>query len=130
MDLDAGDDDRLACSLNPALGFVHRFGKRFGVALGFATGEMVRLVRHDVDHVARQLDIDGPLVAGPQRRARGRFRGRRSWGSVKLGAGDADFFEDVELRVEIADLVVQQRIVIRSRNPGEPVITTTGDFSA
>ena len=90
----------------------------------------MRQLGHDVDHVARNFDVDRPLVAGRGvQHAVDLAKGHRR--IVQLGAGDAQLFEHFELRAKIAHPVVQQRIVDAARSsPGEPVITTTGDFSA
>ena len=69
-----------------------------------------RDLRLHVDHVARNLDVHGPLVAG----ARGQHAidlAERRERVAQLGAGDAQLLEHVVLRAEVADHVVQERVV-------------------
>ena len=63
-----------------------------------------------MDHVARDLDVDRPLVAGAGGEHAIDFAegGERI---VQLGARTAELFEDVVLRAKVADHVVEQRIV-------------------
>ena len=57
-----------------------------------------------------KFQIDRPLVSGGGIQHAIDFA-ERFVRVVQLGAGDADFLEHVGLRVKIAHLVVQQRIV-------------------
>ena len=59
--------------------------------------------------VARKLEIDGPLEAVGRGEAAVDLAKRRQR-IVEQGGSDRDFLEDLPLRVEIADAVVQQRI--------------------
>ena len=79
--------------------------------------------------VAGDLEVDRPLVPHgrlehPVDLAEG---GQRV---VEHGRGDRDLLEDLELRLEPLDLVVQSGFRARSESPGEPLSTITGDFSA
>ncbi len=109
LDFDVGQDDR-------ALGGVDA---RQHLGHGFAQGDGVwfrrrprglRLHSHRrIDHVAGQFDVDRPLVlhGGGQHAVdlpRGRLR------VVQHGGRLGQLLEDLELGVEVAHLVVQQRI--------------------
>ena len=95
----------------PALGFGHRFGQHFRLAGEVGILEAMRHLGHDGHHVARNLDVDRPLVTG---------RGVQHAVDLvesglrigQLGAGDAQFFKDVVLRAEVAHAMVQERIVV------------------
>ena len=82
----------------------------FGIADRFRPAKFVGHARHDLDHVARNLDVHGALVA------RGRFQhavdlAKRGHRIDQLRRGDAQFFEHFELRAKVAHLVMQERII-------------------
>ena len=75
----------------------------------------MRQLGHDVHHVARNLDVDRPLVAGRGvQHAVDLVKGGQRIG--QLGAGDAQLLEHVVLRAKVAHPVVQQRIVDAARS--------------
>ena len=87
MDLDAGDDHRpLRLAAMRRAASATASARASGSLAGSAGGRRVRAVGHDVDHVARQLDVARPPVADHGRQhavdlAEGRVR------IVQLGVG-------------------------------------------
>ena len=79
-----------------------------------------RPVRCDLSRshlVARQLQINRTLV--PDRRGQHPIDlAERSLGPVQHSRGNRDLLEDLKLRLESLDLVVQERIVRSFRHPG------------
>jgi hypothetical protein len=88
MDFDAEQEDRLSCEFNTFHGFVDRLGQRASVAADFRLLVGRRRVWPDVDHIARDFDVDRALVASTGReRAIDLAERRERIG--ELGAGDA-----------------------------------------
>ena len=135
VDLDAGDDhrplrrlpQRAAASATRLL--ASRLGSLGGLDLAI---DVHGYARHDVHQVARHLDVDRPLVRAStasstrsiSRKAVDRIVDRRR-------RTHSDLSKTSSCVREVFDLVVQQRIVHPlARCPAQPLITTTGDFSA
>ena len=119
VNLDIGDDDRLSRIPDHELRLVQRFAERCGVAcLMHVGGRVMRDARH-VHHVARELDVNGPLVSqrGVQHAVDFLKRGLRI---AQDGRGDGELFEDFFLRVKLAHLVVEQRIFFAFLHPRRP----------
>ena len=89
---------------------LHRFGQHLRSRWPRRIVKLMRQVGHHRDHVARNLDVDRPLVAG-RRVQHAIDLVERHQRLVQLGAGDAQLVEHVVLRAKIAHPVVQQRIV-------------------
>ena len=110
MHLHVGEDDRLLCGVDHLDSFSERFAQRPLIAFLM---KLSRLVVRNAWHrskVARQLDVHRPFIAQ---------RGvqhpvdllKRSLRIAQDRGGDSELLEDLLLRVELADFVVQQRIL-------------------
>ena len=116
VDLDVGQDHRPLGRGEHRLGLVERLAERLGVARRQADRGPVRRQLPGVDLVAGDLQVDRPLV--PERRLEhpvDLVEGRQR--VVEHGRGDRDLLEDLELRLEPLDLVVQERVPRPLREP-------------
>ena len=109
MHLDAGQDHRLAAAVEHRQRFVQALVQRRRIRRIGGRRRARAMRTHHVHHVPRQLDVAGPLVPldGLQHAVDFVIRGD---GVFQRGAGDRDPLEDLTLRGEVADAVVQQRI--------------------
>ena len=129
VDFHARQDDRALGGGDPPRGLADGLASASGVARRLLPRGLVRALGHDADHIARQLDIARP----PERKAACEHAIDLLQGClrvVQFGVGAADAAEDLGLGAKVLHVVVQQGIVERSLRPGEPLMTTTGDFSA
>ncbi len=109
--LDVGEDHRLLCVIEQRGGFRKGFGQGVRVA-GFVqiAGAVVGAAGGG-DEIARQFEIDRPLVA--HRRVEHAIDlGESGVGIFERGAGHGDLVEDALLRIEVAHLVVEQGILV------------------
>ena len=117
MDLDVGQDHGTLRGREQGGGLVERLAQGLGVARRQPLGRPVRLDLPGEDLVPRQLEIHRPLVPD------GRLQHpvdllQRGLGLVQHGRGDRDLLEDLELRLESLDLVMEQGVMRPLRQPG------------
>ena len=110
------EDDRTLRRIQHRHRFAHGLGERERIArLVNLPRAMVRQprCRHEI---ARQFEIHGPLVT--HRRVQHAVDlGERRVGIVEHGRGNGDLIEHPPLRVELAHLVMQQRILLPLAHP-------------
>ena len=110
VQLDAGDDDRAAGGSDPPGRLAHGLGEGVGIAPSRRMVVGADLVGHDRDDVARQLEVDRPLVpVGHVEQEVDVAEGRG--GIDDLPARQADLVEDLELRPPLAHAVVEPGVV-------------------
>ena len=117
----ARDDHRLRLLLIQATASATASASTAGSLAAVPSSETNGDAGHDVDHVSRQFDVDGPFGPGRGIEHAIDLAERDRW-IGQLGSRDADFLEHFRLRAEIAHLVVQERIVDPFVHPGR-----TGD---
>src|SRR5690606_2488413 len=85
-------------------------GEGFLLALNSRFEGRVIVEGGSVDAVARDFEIDRPLVTDARFEAAVDFPKRGQW-VVECGSGNRDLFKDLFLCAEVPDLVMQQWIV-------------------
>ena len=121
LQLDAGDDHRGLGLFDPLDSLADRLGERRRIADARRGSVGADRIGHDVDHVARQLDINGALlpeadVEDPVDLTEGGV------GIGDLGARRRHLLEDLELRRPLTDAVMEERPVApfaQARSPGD-----------
>ncbi len=121
MDLHPGDDQRFFGGVQTSDRLADRFVQGLGVE-GVDRRSIRFGYRRDlVDHIPRQIDIDRTFVAVASiEHAIDLAKGRR--GIIQLGRCNTELLENLELRAEVADLVMKQWIVdplLQTRRAGQ-----------
>jgi len=109
MHFDARKSDGPARSADEVARFAQRFLESGSIALESRGRRNLLVGRHRVDAIARQLDVNGPLLCHGRIEAAIDLAKRRQR-VVETGGGNGNSLEDLELRRECADTVMQQQV--------------------